>query len=589
MFIDINNFKKFANPLMTLIGVGFAIFVVISILDDHMDPINESLRNLRNGSDEAERANILSQFGMGLNQRIPDKVIRTSITLLKTEPSRLVRHEAAALLGRVDRGHPMAEEAGRALAEALSDEDEHIRSSAAFGLLRLAPPAKIAAPALIEAVKSLRFARVEPASESATSTKPGQPREYNPDLYWKRERFYAIEALGAVGMSDPRSFETLKGLVRDSGPEIRFAALSAMAKYGSGHPREWEFLATLRHDSDPKIRAAVVDAAIELTAPLWNYRSHKSTPATARKTALSWFLDALDGDELLNLNSSTLERVVALEPVPEVITPRLIRAVKRVRQVAQSTEASARDFEYLVPRYDARSANLRALVRVLGQLGLQTSEVLDTILEQTDDPDWGVQEAVAEALVTHGQDDSRTVTALSRLLGKHPRDENVMKALMPLQNHAYLAFPTFRELLRDDVGSVGSFDAQKRLKELIKPSRHPKGFPPIEELWKGDRIDRLAAVMASDPNTSQGLALIIEALKDEDRKVRGEAIVCLEPCDQTHTPEALRALAGVASDPSTDLRRWAQIVEGRLKSRQQGASPSAVTGPTGSPPRPRRP
>jgi len=569
MSINRDHAQKFANPIVSLVGFGFVIFVAYTVLLDQMDPINELLRAAKSGKDARERASTLSELRINGNHRL-DKVIHASITILKEDHARLVRREAALLLGSIGERHPRADEVSRILIEALADNDVHIRSAAAKGLLLLSPSAKTAAPALIQAIESPKFASVESASEGASSAKLDRPAESSRDLYWERPRLDAVIALVAIGMDDPRTFQTLKDLVHDPDPEVRHAVLDAIGKYGSGHPRAWEFLFALRHDPDSKTRSEALDAALNL-ALLRGDKIVKSSPfAATREQVLSWILDVLDGDEL-NLGMITLRRFIELEPASEVVSPILIDAIERTRKVAMLADESTHESQEGAPWARTRSSILSALIRALGKVGEHNTVVLDTLLELADDPSLEVQSAVAEALITHGRDDLRTVTVLSRLLsceGWYIR-QNAVKALVPLENHAYLAFPAIRQIFGTSARSR-SREAQQALRQMIKPGQLPKGLPPLEELRKGDVAERLVAVMASEPNTIQGFALICEALKDEDRRVRSEAVLALEHCDLSQTPDALRALAEAMNDFSPEVSHWASIISARLEAREQG-------------------
>ncbi|WP_422930700.1 HEAT repeat domain-containing protein [Singulisphaera sp. PoT] len=551
---------KHANPILTVAGALLAVFLVYMILQDVFDPVSEKFRAIRKERDPVERLAMLRE------RYRPEDLPKIGLPLaqiLRNDPDARVRQTAASELQKVPPSDPSALRVCEALVAALDDADQGVRAEAASTLGHLQPPTSLALPHLIKIVE----ARLQGPSESETTSKAKgifQP--------WGKPWYNALNAIAAIAIDDPEGISALMRFAKCSDPEVRRTVAGAVLIYGKGREREWDLLRSLRDDEDETVRAKAYEAVAQMGSPTPILRgtivSHRAT-----SLALSWLVEGL-GDSSPNVIGLVASRIQGFRPDPQSVQSSLASALQRVYRLSTPVSDETNPFRYrgleVVIDQSSREPRIN-LMRTIGLIGGEHTASRRALLEQVEDPSESIREAAAEALGPHLGHDEKALAALLKLASDSQNRVSfaAIRSIAQSKNFQAEALAPIREYV-DKWSDPSSFRQILPLfKQAITPGKLLELASSVEELRKGNLADRLLVVFASDPNTKAGLRELEFAIKnDNDRRVRGEAIIVLEGCNLDHRDQALGVLDEVCkNDPSFDLRHWGKIVADRLKAK----------------------
>ncbi len=565
------------GKVVSVTGSCLAFFLVYVLIRDQSDVALQQQRVLREGNEYDVAEVLLYGKPFGDDRSGQEKLLHMCLELLEGSPSPVVRGASAMRIGEVARRLQRPQEATQALLEALSDKDPTVCSSVARALPIMAPTAEIAVPPLLASLKSLE-ARSVALKKARDPSKPvGQmDATFYALTLLDQARIDLIHAMVLISIRDSDNQAVLESLTGDPAQDIRTRVASSMGSESYDNSRALAILNTLRRDSSPGVRAAALKSARGFGTRI--YLQNQKVPENDqadRKAVQSWLLEAL-GDPSPMVARNAAEGLAVMKPPAELALPAFIMALEAIETNTPFTgrpeEADARVFSRRSwPPDDTLVRTKCALIDALGGLGRDGRAATELLIKLGGDPAVEVRGAVAGALGEVGSPNPRALAMLCQFADVEPLwvRRKAIKALASFDQGISISFPTIQRAFQDHDFALRT-EAGETLKQLLKTGQLPATFRPLEALRHGDAAERLAVVLVSAPETSQGFDELRRSLKDPDARIRSEAILKLEQCGQDHVGAALLALAELARDPDENVRERAGIVAKHIRSRKVG-------------------
>ncbi len=453
---------------------------------------------------------------------------KTTATLVEglTSPDNIVRAQTAEALGTIGAG---VENAAPALVKAMKDGNDRVRAKAVEALGKIGESAAGAAvPGLVRAlrdkdnwVSALAAEALGQMGESADAAVPALVRalaHLNPHV-----RASAAEALGKMGVAAAGAQPALETAFRDEDGGVRGQATRALGLIGPPTPAAEQVLLTALQDADPLVRAAAVE-----TVGLWG------EPSEAVLRSLAVLVE--DANDQVRVEATrVLPRLAGATPaVIDALCQRLldddsawvqVHAALALGQLGPAAAAAGASLlrAAQIGEVSVREQALRAIAMI------QPPEILVAFAAALKDPNGDIRKVASGGWMKAASIPAEIIPDLIVALSD-PEVQvraNAAHALARLVSLPAEAVPLLVACTADPSDSL-------RLTAAMALQAAPAiATGDVMERLLGDanlRIRLIAAgsVLGGDPENGRAGAVLVEALSDPSRRVRGAAIVLVE-------------------------------------------------------------
>lgn len=557
------------------IAACLALFaMVVYIVREETSPVSEPIRKLRSG-DSRERVEAILELSQ-VKSRF-GRVVPALIDSLGDADSS-VRSAAAEALSMMPPEDPQSKRAIPALVSRVQDQDPVVCIHASRALVRLRTDPYVAIPALIAAA---RADRGEPSStvdeRPPTPSRSARPTT-TPRSLPVQARECAVEALGTIGAGDPVALQALRALALDPLPALRATVARTLGRNGRGQADVLDVLIDLVSDQDFEVRTAALQALGRFAKGVPPAPPTRPSAAEARdevvRRAIDRLLEALlDADP--GIGYFVAEILCDVRPDPRLATPALLAAAKlrcdspaRLSALAdpESSQSSVRS--PASNAFSRENARTRA-VWAIGVIGPRDPAALSAMRELAGDPAPTVRMAVVQSIASNMKGDP---AALAILIGlaedPEPRVRlGAVGALGDFTRELSVVTPILFAAFRDGDETVRE-SARSAIQKVVAAGGLPAGFDSIRALKSDDAALRYSAALKVDPRSFDGFRALVDALRDEDARVREQAVASLIRCDPSRAEAALRAIACVTDDRDASVRRRAAIAQSEFEARR---------------------
>lgn len=579
------------NRLIWVVALGVVLDIAVFIARRETGEIGNSLRMLRNGEPHERGAAVWE-----LTEAAPHEMYRVVPALIQalSDEDGYVRAEAAAALGKMKLPSSWNQQRIDRFLLGLKDPDFRVQAAVAEGLPPLDVDPDLAVPALIEVAGVGASAAQE--GPTADKTSLATQEDWKPHV-----EQVAFEALCVYARRGNRlAISTTMTQVRNGPPKRQAVAIATLGPLAGSNEKAFDLLLDLTRDQSPERRGAAVEAlgfAVEAGGdfsrsafeellrladhPDLETRKHVVHALSHAGRYFSEIIPALDrafqSKDLSDACIQSLRSIMFTRQLPNDFNP-----VKQVHS------------EYPVIRYIAvctldlsRDGDLAALLDILhdqaprvaqqaemaiSRLDVATARRLLKSPTANDDPD--LRSALLSALWNAAfQKDRSALGEVLRL--SEDRDPSIRARAVQALSWGYLGFrlddvsvvekPLYRAF-RDENPKVRSV-AQEVIEGFAINNRGLKSINPAKSIKGVEPGERFMAVLQSDPGTQDGVAVLIEATRDSDARIRRRALTRLQQvrADSPDVEAVQQALDSATRDQDAGTRQTAIQAKAALK------------------------
>lgn len=587
---------RILNRLIWVVALGVVLYFAVFIARRETGEIGNSLRMLRNGEPHERGAAVWELSDAG-----PHEMHRVAPALIQalSDEDGYVRAEAATALGKMKLPPSWNQKRIDQYLLGLKDPDFRVQAAVAEGLPPLDADADLVVPALIEvAGLGASAAQEEPWTDKSSLATPAD---------WKpNAEQVAFEALGAYAKRGNRlAISTMMSQVQSNEPKRRAVAIASLGPLAGYDKKAFDLLLALTRDQAPDRRGAAVDAlgfAVAADKPF----SHSALAELLRLSdhpdleirkhvvqALSHagryfseiipaLVKAFQSKDFSDICIQSLQHIMSARQLPPDFSP-----IKEVRS------------EYPVIRYIAvctldssRDGDLAALLEALHDQDPRVRLQAERTIGGHAEPEY-IAAALKALKTPAAKNDPDVRNALLRLFGfarmvdrgdrpalegliqlTEDRDPSIRtEAVQKLgwgapsrisDDFAAVEKPLNRAF-RDEDQQVRS-TAQQVMETFTVQNGGLKSINPAKSIKAIEPGERFMAVIQSEPGTQNGVAVLVEATRDSDPRIRRRAVTELRKvrADGPNVEAVLQALDLATRDQDIDTQQAAIQVKSAL-------------------------
>lgn len=462
-----------------------------------------------------------------------------------------VRRQAAAVLGPMRVGDKMVV---LGLAYALKDDDEIVRQNSVQGLAILGPLAKLAAPALNQALVDMNYSVRQTAFYALQSMnedpRPGLHKGL--DSSDKKVRINTASLMVTMGFDPKQSVPILVAALKEKDLALRMQAAHALAQSGREAKTVLPTLIEGLKDASIGVRGQAIQALTFLREQA--------------KEAVHALVDVLDNDSEVSLKQQALGALQNIGGDPKVVVPALEKHMKsenaslrlsivqtawrygqgglkllivalddkdnNVRQQAvwsmQNVQGDLKSaLPSVLPLLKHKDTNVRhGVVQLMGRMGEDAIPHLIDVLR--DEANW-IRWTAVNSLSNHKASHKKVIPVLVEMAQKEKSEEVRTFAVHALMRFGPESIPTLIDLLKTvtDVNVRASV-----IQNLGSHHAHAKAVLPhlldaLKDTTPQVRWSAASALGNLGLHAKSAIPTLRDLLKDENQSVRAHALYAL--------------------------------------------------------------